>query len=946
MHRGGARFLGGNRLNMNGTRCRDILAGHGFPETLLAAWDADGIQTLLPIQQKAIDAGCLDGASCLVVGPTSSGKTFVGELVCARHALTMRPSLYLVPFKALAEEKYADFQRKYGSQAVGADVLISTADRRDQDRRVAQGNFTIAILTYEKLAALLVSHPALVKNSGALVIDEIQMISDPSRGAELELLITRIRQIAPQLQIIGLSAVVAELNGFDGWLNAKVIEDHNRPVLLREGVIGPAGSFKYIEWLGCDRTPGVEGLPAPIGLKEEGRAVSLTLELLKSEAEQILVFANTVAKTQEIARAISAAASWLPAAKSSLEALNSLEATASVDSLVRTLARSVAFHNADLTIEERLAVERGFRSGEIRCVVATSTLSMGINMPASTVIIVTPKKWARDATGAWQEVPVTVAEYRNMSGRAGRFGARRDELGRSVLIAGSPLEQDAMLQSYARGHVEPLVSAFLQQPLDAMLLRSLASGLCASASGSCRFLLRTFAAKKAWNDAAAKDVLRAEVDGIISLLERQELVTVDAHGKVVVTPLGQVCAASGLTIDTFIRVARMAASGDTSPLDVALIASNALDTGSDAVSIKRPTTDEYKGRMPALVRVIREANTEGNNPLTDMFLDSLPTTKLPDYDLFRPMKYQAIAIAFVCGLSSRDIENRYGVSAGRARAVGSNCSWLCDTAAKVAWVTGRAEEAKNYEILADRFLHGCSEPALLLAQVPHSLHRAEREQLVTNGFTSLQKIVDTAPDEIARAARVNRQRVILLQAGIVQVLGESLELERQQLSRLRSLGVSVAPVEALYTMKGTLLEQAVENLLAPPFCPLTVSRIASQREGEADLKLLMSNGRFGIAQVTARERPTDRVALTKAGAVLQQSPELSPEMFICFGRPGFMDDAVRKAASHVDNGTNYKLIPLSVLAEMFVRFHEGGVRAERVAEILERETGYVTLNRI
>lgn len=927
-------------------RCRDVLANSGFPETLLAAWEADGIKELLPIQQMAIDAGCFDGESCLVVGPTSCGKTFVGELVCARHALAMRPSLYLVPFKALAEEKYGDFQRKYGSQAVGADVLISTADRRDQDRRVAHGNFTIAILTYEKLAALLVSHPALVKNSGALVIDEIQMISDPSRGAELELLITRVRQIAPRLQIIGLSAVVAELNGFDGWLNAKVIEDHNRPVRLREGVIGPAGQFKYVEWLGCDRTPGIEHLPAPSVFKDEGGAVSLSLELLKLESEQILLFANTVAKTQEIARAVCASAHWLPPAKRSLEALSALEATTSVDSLVRTLARSVAFHNADLTIDERLAVEAGFRSGEIRCVIATSTLSMGINMPASTVIIATPKKWSRDVTGEWQQIPITVAEYRNMSGRAGRFGARADELGRSILVASSPLEQEAMLQRYVHGQVEPLESAFLKQPLDAMLLRSLASGLCDSASGSCRFLMRTFAARVVWEEPAAKEGLRAQVDEVITFLKRYELISVDPQGKILVTAIGQVCAASGLKIETFAQIARMASSGNTSALDVALLASNAPDTGPDAVGIKRPTTDEYNGRMPALVRMIRDANTEGSNPLTDILLDGLPATKLPDYELFRPMKYQAVAIAYVSGLSSRDIENHYGVTAGRARSVGSNCSWLCDTAAKIAWISGRAEEAKRYEILADRFLHGCTEVALLLAQVPHNLHRAEREQLVKSGFTSLQKIVDSSPDEIARTARVNRQRITLLQSRIVHVLGESLELERQQLSRLRNVGRSVGPVESLYTMKGTLLEQAVENLLTTPFCTLTVTRVASQREGEADLKLMMSNGRFGIAQVTARDRPTDRVALNKAGAVLQQSPELKPEMFICFGRPDFLEDAVRKAASHAENGTNYKLIPISVLAEMFVRFHEGRMTAARVTQILETETGYIGFNRI
>src|SRR5207253_80520 len=124
--------------------------------------------------------------------------------------------------------------------------------------------FNIAILTYEKLSILLVLHPGLVGRIGAMIVDEIQMVGDGSRGPELELLLTRVRELAPNLQIIGLSAVVSQFNGFDRWLNANLITSNHRPVPLREGVISPeSGLFRYVEWIGPEKRMGEEIL-APV----------------------------------------------------------------------------------------------------------------------------------------------------------------------------------------------------------------------------------------------------------------------------------------------------------------------------------------------------------------------------------------------------------------------------------------------------------------------------------------------------------------------------------------------------------------------------------------------------------------------------------------------------------------------------------------------------------
>ncbi len=916
---------------------RSALGGRNLPEELFRIWEEEGVRTLLPLQAKAIAQGALDGKSLIVIGPTSCGKTFVGELIALMHALGMRRSLYLVPSKALAEEKYADFQRKYARPEVGAQVVISTGDRRDGDRRLSDGDYNIAILTYEKLSALLVFHPTILSGVGALIVDEIQMISDETRGAELELLLTRVKQVSPDLQVIGLSAVVSELRGLDEWLGAEAVIDDHRPVPLREGAITPSGRFEYAEWTASQRTIGGETLFQLRGNDEEELAVSLVCGILKDANEQVLIFVNTVPLTQRVATMIAAGSSLSPAPRAK-KAIASLEQTESVERLNTTLDHAVAFHNADLTMEERLAVEDGFRSGEIRCLVSTSTLSMGVNLPASTVVIARPTKWTRDRAGQWAQAPITVGEYRNMSGRAGRFGLRSDDFGRSILISRSPLDQQGMMKEYVNGKPLPLESAFLGQPLDVRILRIFASGLCSTLAALQGFLLRTFGATHVWNTPAAIAALGNELDGAVRGLQSDRLIVVGASGEIKATQLGLVCASSGLSTGTFRDFVQYVMSGNTSGVDVALLASVSPDAGVTF----RFSFAEYQARTASMIAQLGEMCQTINSPLTETVLGR-PSLS---YEEAKSLKYVMAAVAYLSGTATRTIERTASMPAGRIRSIGSMCSWLAETAARIAWVTARKEQAVAMETLSSRYAHGCSEKALLLTQVPYRMHRADREAIVNARFDTLQKIIDVKAVEIARKAQVSLGYVQGLQRAIGELLGPCLELEKQQVARMAATGQSPRPIEELYTATGTVLEQVIDEILKPPFCPLTVSRITPQREGEADLKIVLSNGRHGIVGVSAKENPAEKVGMLKAGSVLQQSPELNPQVFIFFGRPDFDATAIRKASAHVAAGKNYKIIPIAVLAEMVVRYHEERLTSDRVREILEDETGYVSLDRL
>ena len=160
------------------------LEAFGIDAKILTAWEQAGHEELLPIQDKAVRKGkVLDGGSAVVFSPTSSGKTFTGEMAAVQTARRNRRAIYLVPQKALAEEKYREFKAKYA--AFGVRVVISTRDRKENDRAIYRGQFHIAIIVFEKFQALLVASPVLLRNVGLVVVDELQMIGDRNRGAGL-----------------------------------------------------------------------------------------------------------------------------------------------------------------------------------------------------------------------------------------------------------------------------------------------------------------------------------------------------------------------------------------------------------------------------------------------------------------------------------------------------------------------------------------------------------------------------------------------------------------------------------------------------------------------------------------------------------------------------------------------------------------------------------------
>ena len=339
----------------------DSLQDYGIPSTVVEIWRQAVGEHLLPIQEQAVTSfDLLSGGNLLVSAPTSSGKTFIGEMAAFHEAFKGGRVVYLVPLRAVAEEKYDEFRERF--KEYGVQVIISTGEHREFDEDLLAGNFHLAVVVFEKLLNLSVANPSILDSLTLIIVDECQMISTESRGPRLEILLTKIRLLADRPRIVGLSAVAENTGGFDAWLDCRLLTHRERPVQLREGVVTNDFVFRYREW-----NTGVQGLETlGEGPPKEHLTLSNLCSNLLKRGDQILVFTDTPDKTisllgELIQNGVSAAA-----ATEALANLSSLEATDIRERLSEALAHGLAIHNGDMLLQERLLVERNFRAGHIR----------------------------------------------------------------------------------------------------------------------------------------------------------------------------------------------------------------------------------------------------------------------------------------------------------------------------------------------------------------------------------------------------------------------------------------------------------------------------------------------------------------------------------------------------------------------------------------------------
>ena len=190
------------------------------------------ITTLRPAQEKSIEKGLLDGKNLLVCTPTASGKTLIAELAALKSIIEGKgKSVYIVPLKALASEKYRDFKRRYDKVAK---IALSIGDIDSSDPFLA--DYDLMVCTAEKMDSLLRHHAPWVSNISVVIVYEIHLLNDQERGPTLEILLTILKKLLKNVQIIGLSATIGNAEELAEWLGADLVIDDWRPVKLHKGI--------------------------------------------------------------------------------------------------------------------------------------------------------------------------------------------------------------------------------------------------------------------------------------------------------------------------------------------------------------------------------------------------------------------------------------------------------------------------------------------------------------------------------------------------------------------------------------------------------------------------------------------------------------------------------------------------------------------------------------
>src|SRR3972149_6118695 len=409
------------------------------------------VQKLNPVQLAALGAGLLDLKSSFVISsPTASGKTLIAEMLMVKTILEKKTkALYTAPLRALANEKFERFKKKY--EPLGIKVAISTGDLDSGDMWLS--NYDLIVLTSEKTDSLLRHDSPFLQQVGAAVVDECHLITDASRGPTLEVAVTRLRQLNPSLLLLFLSATIANAEELAAWISARLVKSEWRPVKLYEGIYYDSKVlFEDKPQIDLDGDEAAEVEVAKKTVAENKQAIIFAASRRNAEA-----IAERCAESLRKSLTEKEAAVLLGLSK---EASSSLEsATPQCKKLASCIESGVAFHHAGLVSKQRVLIENSFRNKIIKIIAATPTLAAGVDLPAYRVMIRDARRYYPGAGFVF----IPVLEYEQMRGRAGR--PRYDKEGESILLARSESEARELYNRFVLGEPEQIQSKLAVEPV-------------------------------------------------------------------------------------------------------------------------------------------------------------------------------------------------------------------------------------------------------------------------------------------------------------------------------------------------------------------------------------------------------------------------------------------------------------------------------------------------
>jgi helicase len=872
-------------------------------------------EKLLGVQAQAVRSGLFDRRNLLVCAPTSSGKTFIGELaaIVASRKLGNQRVFYLVPAKSLAEEKYVEFESKYGSW--GLHSAISTSERSEFDDRLL--DFDIIIATYEKLYALLIRDKSLLGQIGVVIIDEIQNIGDESRGPTLEILITFLIHLSKSNgpQVIALSATVPNPEDLGTWLNATLVVNKNRTVELREGIqyVGDVkfdfkskviekGTYLFKEY----NSEAVKSSTEP-----DMNLVSTYANIAKTE--QVLIFAQRKKGAEELALLLSKIIDVGKNIGKWIEELDSrLETTPSTASLRTCFLKGIAFHHADLLYEEKNLVERAFEEGSVRVIVSTSTLSTGINTPAKTVIILDNNY-------------LKVGPYKNMAGRAGRI-SHHDDFGRSILIARSPKQFEAYWDSFIEAIPERIITQIPKANLDIEILGLVSAGIVSTLQQLLDFLRSTFFGHNYYqtSNPEFRSSFDKELANRVELLREQQFIKKEGD-LLFCTELGKCCANELLSPKT---------------MELLFASLKKLESRPDLVSGER--------LVGVLVRTACQAAWNEDKGLLVPFsygerdqLFAKYSSHKDDYLiipgdadlLFGIEKTSEMLLQWIDGNEYNHLK-KYA-EPGQIRKIASAACWILGGMVQLVehnLVTLDKSFPKLAKTLSRRLTYGIPENGIELSRLRIScIGRVRTKILCDAGYTSLTALMEASVKDLEQLKEFSTSLAVEIKKSIEnKIKDEMVRSWHNQTRRAKAIARDSGIIDALYTKTGDEFSLACYTGLKTG---IGIDCVHVGPSSIHDVDIIVNENNEKIVIDCKRKNNGEAVPSIEAEEVLGKGKRHSPKAYVTIGYPKISKNAIVNIAN-----TNITMLTLPKFAEMIVSCWEEKVSKEDILRLLKSGT--------
>ncbi len=405
----------------------------------------------------------------MVQGATSAGKTLLSELNVIDVLKHGQKAIVLVPLKAMVHERSSQFREDISGQTGEYKIFASSADHLEHDEQIIAGNYDVAVIVYEKFFAMLSQGArGLMENCGLLVVDELSMLSKEQRGPKLEMALEIVRFNYPMTRIMCIATCDCKTDIICRWLGIRPetrICSAKRPVALEEHIIklNGKGVYRTIP-SNCETdaeiAPQEETLEVP-GYNADGspqeNEKQLLLAVLKkvqqtTDNARTLVFVNSRKGAEQMADFLRKNIGELGVSAANadhsafLEKLHSCDPDDSRQHLINELIPcGIAYHHSGMSTTLRELIESEFvaDNSALKVIVATETLTVGVNMPFDVMIMVNSKV----PRGSAQPVALSNQEYRNYIGRVGRLG-QSNRPGVSYLFVDSDQDRDKYWCSY------------------------------------------------------------------------------------------------------------------------------------------------------------------------------------------------------------------------------------------------------------------------------------------------------------------------------------------------------------------------------------------------------------------------------------------------------------------------------------------------------------------